>query len=296
MDTPFASLVVIGQRNRCNPRRHASVEGRSRTSRPARFPLRTVGLRRSVPPMAFAPTADDAIALLTLTALEIILGIDNVIFLAVLVQRLPAQQRALARLVGLALAMIARIGLLFAIAWVMRLTEPWFTAFGHPISAKDAILIAGGLFLIWKSTTEIVDRRHRAADIRPASHRGFASVLAQIVALDAVFSLDSVITAVGMAEHLWVMIVAVVVAVLVMMVFSGAIVGFIERHPGLKTLALSFLLLIGVMLVADGFGQHIQKGYLYFAMGFSFLVELLNIRRRKRQAREGGATSETASP
>jgi len=225
------------------------------------------------------------IALLTLTSLEIVLGIDNVVFLSILAGKLPEDERASARRLGLALAMLMRIALLFALAWVIRLTAPWFTVLGNEISGRDLILIGGGLFLIAKSTYEI---HHKLEDGHGPTGTGvrasFVSVLAQILVLDIVFSLDSVITAVGMASEIGVMVTAVVVAVGFMMVFAGAIGEFVERHPTVKMLALSFLLLIGTALVADGLDQHIPKGYIYFAMGFSVFVEGLNLRSAHRRA------------
>lgn len=222
------------------------------------------------------------IAFLTLTALEIVLGIDNVIFISILAGKLPAVQRKQARLLGLGLAMIMRILLLLTLALIIRLTAPLFTILGQEISGRDLILLAGGVFLVAKSTHEIHDKLegldgHVSRRVAPS----LASVLVQIMLLDIVFSLDSVITAVGMVRELPVMIAAVVTAVLFMMLFSGGIAGFVERHPTVKMLALSFLLLIGVTLIADGLGQHISKGYIYFAMAFSVLVEMLNIRLQK---------------
>jgi len=225
------------------------------------------------------------IALVTLTVLEIVLGIDNVIFISILAGKLPAAQQAKARRVGLSLAMITRILLLASIAWITRLTAPLFGVFGHAASGRDLILIGGGLFLIAKATFEIHDRLegeegHGSAKV-PAA---FAAVIVQIVLLDIVFSLDSVITAVGMARHLPVMIAAVIIAVIIMMWSAGPISDFVHRHPTLKMLALSFLLLIGVSLLAEGLGQHISKGYVYFAMGFSVFVEMLNLKMRAKAA------------
>ena len=222
------------------------------------------------------------IALATLITLEIVLGIDNVVFISILAGKLPAEQQEKARRVGLILAMVMRIGLLFSLSWIIRLTAPLFTVFGHEISGRDLILIVGGLFLLAKSTHEIHQKLegeegHASDRVRSS----FGSVILQILLLDAVFSLDSVITAVGMVEHIWVMIVAVVVAVTFMIVFAGPISGFVERHPTVKMLALSFLLLIGMTLIAEGLDQHIPKGYVYFAMAFSVFVELLNLRLRK---------------
>jgi predicted tellurium resistance membrane protein TerC len=225
------------------------------------------------------------IAFATLTALEIVLGIDNVIFISILSGKLAADQRERARVTGLALAMVTRILLLLVLAWIIKLTAPLFHALGHPISGRDLILIVGGIFLMAKSTREIhesMEEEHEvdeATRVRPS----FMSVIVQILLLDIVFSLDSVITAVGMVDEVGVMIAAVIVAVAFMMFFSKAIAAFVHRHPTIKMLALSFLLLIGVTLVAEGFGQHISKGYIYFAMAFSVLVEMLNIRVRKKR-------------
>ena len=230
-------------------------------------------------------SSENLIALLTLSALEIVLGIDNIVFISILVSKLPRAQQPGARRVGLLLAMGMRIALLLAITWVMGLTRPLFTLFEHAFTGRDAILLVGGLFLVAKATWEIHDKLEGAAHEAAGAPRRAASygaILVQIMLLDIVFSLDSVITAVGMARRIEVMIAAVVVAVLVMMVFAGAISAFIERHPTVKMLALSFLLLIGVVLIADGFGQHVNKGYIYFAMAFSLFVEMLNLRIRKR--------------
>jgi predicted tellurium resistance membrane protein TerC len=222
------------------------------------------------------------IALLTLTALEIVLGIDNVIFISILAGKLPPEQRDKARIVGLSLAMFMRIALLFSISWVIGLTAPIFNVFGMDISGRDIILIGGGLFLLVKATLEIHgklegEEHATGAGVKAA---GFAGVITQILLLDIVFSLDSVITAVGMAEDLWVMVTAVVIAVGVMLISSGWIADFVNRHPTVKILALSFLLLIGMSLVAEGLDFHIPKGYIYFAMGFSVFVEVINLRIR----------------
>jgi predicted tellurium resistance membrane protein TerC len=223
------------------------------------------------------------IALITLTVLEIVLGVDNVIFVSILAGKLPRAQQPRARRVGLFLAMFMRIALLFSITWVIRLTAPLFAAFGHEFSGRDLILFGGGLFLIAKATYEIHDRLE--GDEGHGSTRvaaSFAAVIVQVMLLDIVFSLDSVITAVGMANDLAVMVAAVVAAVAVMMVSADAVAGFVDRHPTVKILALSFLLLIGVSLLADGFQQHIPKGYIYFAMAFSVFVEMINLRIRNR--------------
>lgn len=226
------------------------------------------------------------IALVTLTALEIVLGIDNVIFISILAGKLPAAEQPRARTVGLGLAMLFRIALLFSITWIMRLTEPLFTVLSHEISGRDLILILGGLFLIAKSTHEIHNKLEGSETTGGAGARAaFWSVIVQILLLDIVFSLDSVITAVGMASHLGIMITAVVIAVLFMMAFAGPISRFVHDHPTVKMLALAFLLLIGVTLMAEGFDQHISKGYIYFAMAFSVFVEMLNLRLRARTAK-----------
>ncbi|HEX7087355.1 MAG TPA: TerC family protein [Vicinamibacterales bacterium] len=232
--------------------------------------------------MIDALTSPEAwIALVTLTFLEVVLGIDNVIFISILAGKLPQEQQARARRTGLGLAMFMRIALLASLAWIVKLTAPLFAVWEHEISGRDLILILGGLFLIGKATYEIHDKLEGAEGHAAAKvHATFASVITQILLLDIVFSLDSVITAVGMAEELWVMIAAVVIAVGVMMAFAGTVSEFVERHPTVKMLALSFLLLIGVSLVADGFEQHIPKGYIYFAMGFSVFVEMINLRVR----------------
>lgn len=230
-------------------------------------------------------------ALVTLTAMEIVLGIDNIVFISILANKLPANQQARARTIGLALAMFGRLALLFSISWVMSLTETLFSlpSFGilseeaAAISGRDIILILGGAFLIYKATTEIHDRLEGEEHNPDAGKKSltFGAVIFQILLLDIVFSLDSVITAVGMAEHIQVMIVAVVLAVGVMMLSAGKISDFIHKHPTVKMLALAFLLLIGVTLLADGFGQHVSKGYIYAAMAFSVFVELLNLRSKK---------------
>ena len=229
-------------------------------------------------------TGENLIALLTLSALEIVLGIDNIVFISILVSKLPQSRQARARRIGLLLAMGMRIALLLAITWVMSLTRPLFSVLDKAFSGRDLILVVGGLFLVAKATWEIHDKLEgasRGPARAPKGAASFGAILLQIVLLDIVFSLDSVITAVGMAKVIEVMIAAIVVAVLVMMAAAGSISDFIERHPTMKMLALSFLLLIGVVLIADGFGQHVSKGYIYFAMAFSLVVELLNLRLRK---------------
>jgi predicted tellurium resistance membrane protein TerC len=224
------------------------------------------------------------IAFATLTALELVLGIDNIIFISILVDKLPKERRELARRIGLFMAMFMRIGLLMVLAWIVGLVAPLFTVFGHEISGRDLILILGGLFLIWKAVTEIHeslegDEGHAAS----GAAGSMRSVLLQIVLLDIVFSLDSVLTAVGMANDIPVMVAAVVIAVGVMLFASGPISRFVHEHPTVKMLALSFLLLIGVTLLADGFGFHVEKGYIYAAMGFAVFVEALNLAARKRR-------------
>ena len=234
--------------------------------------------------MAELLSLENVVALLTLTLLEIVLGIDNIVFIAVLTGKLKPAEQPRARRLGLAVAMISRIALLLAISWVMHLTTPLFSLLGQAISGRDLILLTGGLFLLGKSVHEIHDVLGGEDDEgvrKPAA--SVASAVAQIMVLDIVFSLDSVITAVGMAQHVEVMIAAIVVAVGIMMLFADRVSRFIEQRPTVKMLALSFLLLIGVMLVADGLGRHIPKGYIYFAMGFSLLVEMLNLRMNRRR-------------
>ncbi|HUG15453.1 MAG TPA: TerC family protein [Thermomicrobiales bacterium] len=235
--------------------------------------------------MEWITSAEIWIALLTLTTLEIVLGIDNIIFISILAEKLPPAQQQRARLVGLGLAMFMRIALLFSLAWVIGLTAPWFELLGRDFSGRDLILLGGGLFLLGKATFEIHDKlegEQGHASGRVAA--SFTAVIIQIMLLDIVFSLDSVITAVGMADDVEVMVAAVVIAIGVMMVSARAISEFVDRHPTVKILALSFLLLIGMSLVAEGFHQHIPKGYIYFAMAFSVGVELLNMRVRGRTA------------
>jgi len=232
--------------------------------------------------VAASGPAELTVAFLTLCVLEIVLGIDNVIFISILAGKLPAHQQPKARFVGLTLAMVTRVLLLLSIVWMARLTAPLFSLLGHDVSGRDLILITGGIFLVWKSTNEIhqkLEGEQGHGSARAAV--SFNSVIIQIILLDIVFSLDSVITAVGMVNNIPIMIAAVIVAVIFMMFFSGPISAFVDHHPTVKMLALSFLLLIGVTLIADGFGQHISKGYIYFAMGFSVFVEILNIKIRK---------------
>ena len=224
------------------------------------------------------------VALLTLTVLEIVLGVDNVIFISILSAKLPKDQQQRARRVGLMGAMLMRIALLFSLSWMARLTTPLFGLMGHDFSGRDLILLFGGLFLLAKATYEIHDKLegeegHASGKVAAT----FASVITQVMILDIVFSLDSVITAIGMADNLWVMVTAVVLAVVVMLLAADSISDFVEKHPTVKILALSFLILIGMSLVADGLGQHIGKGYIYFAMGFSVFVEMINIRIRDQR-------------
>ena len=225
------------------------------------------------------------IALGTLTALEIVLGIDNIIFISILVGRLPQHQREFGRRVGISLAMLTRLGLLFSIAWVMGLKQPWFSVLGQEISGRDLILIGGGLFLLFKSTHEIhnsLEGVEESTEVPVVA--GLASVLVQIAILDIVFSLDSVITAVGLVEHVSIMAIAIILAVAVMLIAAKPIGDFVDTHPTIKILALSFLILVGVTLIVEGFDVHVPKGYIYFAMAFSVSVEMLNIRMRKKQA------------
>jgi predicted tellurium resistance membrane protein TerC len=225
------------------------------------------------------------IALATLTFLEIVLGVDNIIFISILSGKLPAGQQVRARRVGLLGAMLTRVLLLFSLAWIIRLTRPLFTALHHEVTGRDLILIGGGLFLLAKSTIEIHERLegeegHGSGRVAAS----FGSVIVQIMLLDIVFSLDSVITAVGMVDQVWVMIAAVIISVAIMMAAAEPISAFVHRHPTVKMLALSFLLLIGLSLLLEGFGQHVPKGYIYFAMGFSVFVEMINLRIRARAA------------
>ncbi len=226
------------------------------------------------------------IALATLTALEIVLGIDNIIFISILADRLPVEERKRARIIGLAAAMVSRLLLLLSLGAIMRLTRPLFSLLGQDISGRDLILLIGGMFLLYKATKEIHEAVEGDSDHeRAATAAKFGQVIAQIMVLDIVFSLDSVITAVGMADDLAVMVIAVIIAVGIMMWASGPVSSFVQHHPTVKMLALSFLILIGVTLIADGLGFHIPKGYVYFAMGFSVLVEMLNLRAAANRAR-----------
>jgi predicted tellurium resistance membrane protein TerC len=232
------------------------------------------------------------IALITLTTLEVVLGIDNVIFISILASKLPQNQQQRARRAGLIGAMVTRILLLLSLAWIIRLTAPLFAIFGQEISGRDLILLAGGLFLLAKATHEIHDKLEGdAGRSNPKGAASFGGVVLQIMLLDVVFSLDSVITAIGMVRAVWVMATAIIIAVVIMLISVEAIAAFVERHPTIKMLALSFLLLIGIALVAEGFDHEIPKGYLYFAMGFSVFVEMLNFQARKRARKPVGLRS-----
>ncbi len=246
--------------------------------------------------MSWVSSPEAWIALLTLTVMEIVLGIDNIVFISILVDKVPPADRPRARFLGLAFAMVTRILLLLSITWVMKLKDPLFAVFHHDISGKDLILILGGLFLIWKSTKEIhhkVEGHLEEEHSTGKAHAALGPILVQIAILDIVFSLDSVITAVGMVDQIMVMIIAVMVAVGFMMIFAGSVSDFISRHPTVKVLALSFLLLIGTTLIAEGFHVHFQKGYVYFAMAFSIFVEMLNIRMTAKAAKK---RAEAATP
>jgi predicted tellurium resistance membrane protein TerC len=223
------------------------------------------------------------IAFATLTALELVLGIDNIIFISILVDKLPPEKREIARRIGLFMAMFMRIGLLLVLSWIVGLVEPMLTVLGHEVSGRDAILLLGGLFLIWKSTTEIHQILEGAEDQQASQSRHtLFSVIFQIMLIDLVFSLDSIITAVGMVDRIEIMIAAVLTSVALMMVFARGIGEFVSNHPTIKMLALSFLVVVGVVLIAEGFEHHIPKGYVYFAMAFSVCVEMLNIRLRRK--------------
>jgi predicted tellurium resistance membrane protein TerC len=244
--------------------------------------------------MDWIANPDIWLSLVTLTALEIVLGIDNLVFIAILADRLPERRRPAARRIGLALALVTRIALLLAITWIIGLTKPLFTLFGEDFSWRDIILIAGGLFLLAKGTSEmhasIEGEPPEAAAKSGAKSAAFAAVVVQIGVMDIVFSIDSVITAVGMANYIEVMVAAIVLAVAVMLFAAEPVSAFVSRHPTVKMLALSFLLLIGVTLVADGLGFHIPKGYVYFAVGYAILVEALNLLARRRRKRQPGQT------
>jgi len=242
--------------------------------------------------MSWTSSPEGWLALVTLTVLEIVLGIDNIVFISILAGKLPSSQQARARNIGLAIAMITRVLLLLSLTWIMRLTAPLFAVFGRDISGRDLILLFGGVFLIWKSTHEIHQHLEGPPATERAAGRGvtLGAVLVQIAILDIVFSLDSVITAVGMANEISIMIIAIMLAVGFMIFAAGPTSRFVDRHPTVKVLALSFLLLIGVTLIAEGLDQHISKGYVYFAMAFSVFVEMLNLRARKRRSPEVRAT------
>jgi predicted tellurium resistance membrane protein TerC len=241
-------------------------------------------------------TGEGLASLASLTVMEIVLGIDNILLVAILSQKVAPARRSLVRRLGIGLALILRIGLLLGLSWLMGLTRPLFHLRGNPMSGRDLVMLAGGLFLIYKATHELYDRIERAPTAGPVgagasqafegNEAGFAATLIQMLALDVVFSLDSVITAVGMARAIPIMMVAMVIAVGVMLAFANVVADFVTRHPSMKILALAFLLLIGVLLTADAFGQHISRGYVYFAMAFSLVVELLNLRLRKRASRK----------
>jgi len=230
-------------------------------------------------------SAEIMVSLVALAGLEIVLGIDNIVFLAIMVERLPAAERRLAYRLGLGAALISRLALLFTLSWMMKLTRPLFEVLGHALSGRDLILLFGGAFLVFKASREIFEKVELSAEeAHEASgrSRGLLGTVVQIMFVDIVFSLDSVITAVGIAKQLWVMSTAMVLAVIVMMLFAGAVGEFVSKNPSMQILALSFLLLIGVLLVAEGFGQHVSKGYVYSAMGFSLTFDLAQLRRRKR--------------
>jgi predicted tellurium resistance membrane protein TerC len=231
-------------------------------------------------------TTENLISLVSLTAMEIVLGIDNIVFIAILSERVSPDRRSLARRLGLLLALGTRLGLLGTLSFVMGLTKPLFEVAGHGFSGRNLVLLIGGAFLLFKSVHEIYDKLevdHADEQQKKRSGANFAAVLIQIMFLDIVFSLDSVITAVGMAQHVSIMVAAMIIAVAVMLIFANSVGNFVNRHPSMKILALSFLLLIGALLMAEGFGQHVNKGYIYFSMAFALVIELLNMRFRKRQ-------------
>ena len=228
-------------------------------------------------------TPENIAALLTLTGLELVLGIDNIVFIIVVTAKVEERRQRSARSLGIGLAMISRIALLLVLAWILKLTVPLFTVFGHAVSGKDIVLIGGGLFLLGKATAEIHERAEgsKKESTNNVSGISFTSAVLQIMILDIVFSLDSVITAIGMAKHLWIMIIAIIVSVILMLAFTNAVSRFVMEHPTIQMLAFSFLILVGIFLVAEGFGRHINRGYIYFAMAFSLFVEMLNLRIRK---------------
>lgn len=249
-------------------------------------------------------TSEAIAALLSLTAMEVVLGVDNIVFISIIAAKLPPSERKRIVRVGVLVALVLRVGLLSMLSWLMQLTTPLLTVFSNELTGRDLILLGGGLFLIFKATRELYTKveGHEEADAATASavgdersrRKGLLSVILQILAIDLVFSLDSIITAVGMAQALWVMVTAMVVAVLTMLVFADVVGGFVEKHPSVKVLALSFLLMIGTLLVADGLGTHVPKGYVYFSMAFSLSVELLNLRRATKAAAQ--RTAEKTSP
>lgn len=237
-------------------------------------------------------TTEGLIAFLTLSLLEIVLGIDNIIFISILTNKLPKENQASARLAGISLALVFRVAMLFGISWIIQLTEPLFTIFEMDFTGRDLVLLAGGLFLLAKSTSEIHHKmegeEHEVESSAKNVKRGLTGIIIQIALLDIVFSFDSILTAIGMTEELGIMIMAVIVSLVVMLIFAGRISAFIAKHPTLQVLALSFLILIGVMLIAEGFHQHISKGYIYFAVAFSLIVEIINMRVRKSKATNKG--------
>ena len=230
-------------------------------------------------------STEGLIAFLTLSLLEIVLWIDNIIFISILTNKLPKENQAKARFAGISLALVFRVAMLFGITWIIQLTEPLFTVFEMGFTGRDLVLLAGGLFLLAKSTSEIHHKMegesHEEKEEKSSVRKGFASIIIQIALLDIVFSFDSILTAIGMTEELGIMIMAVIVSLIVMLIFAGRIADFIAKHPTLQVLALSFLILIGVMLIAEGFHQHISKGYIYFAVAFSLVVEIINMRMKK---------------
>lgn len=232
-------------------------------------------------------TTEGLIAFLTLSVLEIVLGIDNIIFISILTNKLPEADRGRARFAGIALALVLRVAMLFGITWIIQLTEPLFSIMEMDFTGRDLVLLAGGMFLLAKSTSEIHHKMEgeqaKEQDSSPVT-KGFTGIIVQIALLDIVFSFDSILTAIGMTEELGIMILAVIVSLIVMLIFAGRIAAFIAKHPTLQVLALSFLILIGVMLIAEGFHQHISKGYIYFAVAFSLVVEIINLRMRKSKA------------
>jgi predicted tellurium resistance membrane protein TerC len=246
-------------------------------------------------------TSENLISLLTLSAMEIVLGIDNIVFIAILSQKVAPEQRMKVRRLGIGLALFMRLGLLFTLSWIMGLTKPLFSVLGQELTGRDLVLLGGGLFLMFKATHEIYDKLEgdEHANVGGSGAASFGGTLIQILILDLVFSLDSVITAVGMVPHISIMVVAMVAAVVTMLIFANSVSDFINRHPSMKILALSFLLLIGLLLVAESFDKHVPKGYIYFGMGFSLFIELLNMRFRKKRSPvhlHGGPLESTSVP